>query len=36
MAERKPPCSNCGLRYSSYCIGCKYMAIGIGLVPERK
>lgn len=25
------PCSRCGLRYSSYCIGCQYVKDGLGL-----
>ena len=25
------PCNNCWLQYSSYCMGCKFWATGIGL-----
>lgn len=25
------PCTKCGLRYSSYCIGCAYVKHGLGL-----
>ena len=28
----KIPCKNCGLRYSSYCVGCKYKVHGLGIV----
>ena len=28
-------CEKCYLRYSSYCIGCKYQAIGLGLIKEK-
>lgn len=24
-------CKNCGLQYSSYCIGCKYEMYGLGM-----
>lgn len=27
------PCIECGLRYSSYCIGCKNEKFGIGALP---
>lgn len=31
----KPPCEKCWLRYSSYCIGCRYEMHGIGMtMPE--
>ena len=26
------PCKDCGCRYSSYCVDCKYRAFGLGLV----
>lgn len=29
----KHPCLECGLRYSSYCIGCKNEPFGIGALP---
>ena len=28
----KVPCKDCGCRYSSYCVDCKYRAFGLGLV----
>lgn len=27
-------CEKCGLKYSSYCVGCEYEAIGLGLIKE--
>lgn len=29
----KHPCIGCGLRYSSYCMGCKMKLFGIGALP---
>lgn len=31
----KPPCEFCWLRYSSYCIGLKYVLIEIGEIKNR-
>lgn len=33
--SHKPPCENCGLRYSSYCIGCQYVKSGLGLTDKE-
>lgn len=34
----KHPCIGCGLRYSSYCMGCKMKLFGIGAlhIPEHE
>ena len=29
----KHPCIGCGLRYSSYCMGCQMKLFGIGALP---
>ena len=29
----KHPCLECGLRYSSYCMGCENKPFGIGQIP---
>ena len=29
----KHPCIGCGLRYSSYCMGCEMKLFGIGALP---
>ena len=35
MVRRMSDCDKCGLRYSSYCIGCKNVIQGLGVSHEE-